>query len=60
MGKFSNTKHLHAICLKFGDIFFTSLAKLLLEANASICSAMKEILPLYLRKFSAFVMILII
>ena len=38
---FSNVKHRHEICLKFGDKFFTSLSMLGLEAKASICSAVK-------------------
>ena len=60
MGAFSKVKHCHAICLKLGDTFFASLTWLLLEAKASICSTVKEILLLYLRKFSAFVMVLMI
>ena len=52
---FNNAKHRHTICLKFGDTFFTSLAMLEYEAKASICSAIKENLILYYRKFLAFV-----
>ena len=26
MGTFNNSKHRHAICLKFGDLYFTSLS----------------------------------
>ena len=56
---FNNVKHRHAICLKFGDRFFTSLTMLVLEARASICSTFKENLILYCRKFSAFVVAVI-
>ena len=52
---FNNVKHRHAICLKFEDIFFISLAMLGLEAKASDCSEIKENLILYCRSFSAFV-----
>ena len=38
---FNNVEHRHAIYLKFGDKFFTSLAMLGLEAKASICSKRK-------------------
>ena len=54
---FSNVKHCHAICLKFGDRFFTFLTMLGLEAG--ICSAIKENLVLYCRMFSAFVVAVI-
>ena len=53
-------KHRYAIRLKFGGKFLTSLTKLLLEAKAGICSTIKENLLLYCRKFSAFVIVVII
>ena len=52
---FSNVKHCHAICLKFGNRFFISLTMLGLEAKDSICSEINENLILCCRKFSAFV-----
>ena len=40
MGTFSNIKDLCAICLKLGDMLFSSLAKLLIEArNAAFVSS---------------------
>ena len=53
-------KHRYAIRLKFEDKFLTSLAKLILEVKASICSTIKENLLSYCRKFSAFVVVVII
>ena len=44
-----NVQHCHAIRLKFGDKFLTSLTKLVLEPKASICSTIKENLLLYCR-----------
>ena len=42
-----NRKHRHAIRLIFGNLFFTSLNKFLLEAKASTCSIMKSQYLLY-------------
>ena len=53
MKRLHKVKHRDAIYLKFGDRCFTSLTTLGLEAKASICSTIKEILILYCRKFSA-------
>ena len=46
--------------MKFGDKFSTSLTKLELEAEASICSTMKEDLFLHCRKFSTFAIVVIV
>ena len=56
---FNNLQHRHAICLKFGGKFFTSLTMLGCEAEASISSTIKENLMLYCRKFSALVVAVI-
>ena len=56
---FNDINHRHAICLKLGDRFFTSLTMLGLEGKASICSEIKENLILYCRRFLAFVVALI-
>ena len=56
---FNNERYCHAICLKFGDRFFTSLTMLGLEAKTNISSAIKENLILYCSKFSAFVIVVI-
>ena len=50
---FKIVKHRHVICLKFGDRCFASLTMLGLEAKASTCSAIKENLISYCRKFVA-------
>ena len=55
-----NVRHRYAIRLKFGDKFLTSVTKLVLEAKATLCSIIKENLLLYCRKFSAFVVVVII
>ena len=60
MGNIYNMKHCHAIILKFGEKFSTSKTKLVLEVKACIRSTIKEILPLYCRKFSVFLFALII
>ena len=57
---FNNVKHCHEICLTFGDRIFTSLTMLRLEAEASICSTVKENLLLYCSKFLVFVITVII
>ena len=60
MRVFYNVKHRYEICLKFGDKFLTSVTKIVLEAKVSIYFTIKESLLLYCRKFSAFVVIVII
>ena len=57
---FNIVKHYHAICLKFTDRFFTSLAILGCEEKISISSAIKENLILYFHKFSSFLIAVII
>ena len=56
---FNNVKHRHEICLKFGDKLLISLTMLGCEAKVSICSAIKENLISYCRKFSEFVVAVI-
>ena len=55
-----NVKHCYAIRLKIEDKFLTFLTKLVLEGKASISSTIKENLFLCCRKFSAFVVVVII
>ena len=43
-----NVKRCHAIRLKFEETFLISLAKLMLESKASICSTIKDKLYLYM------------
>ena len=43
MKTLNNSKYHHAIFLKFGDLFFTSLTKLVIEAKTSIFSTIKKI-----------------
>ena len=56
----NNSKHRHAIHLKFEDLFSISLSKLVLKAKASIYSAIKANLPAYCLKLSVFVILVII
>ena len=55
-----NVRHCYLICLKFGDKLLTFLTMLVLEGKASICSTIKENALLYCRKFSVFVVVVII
>ena len=57
--RITHVKYRHAIHLKFGDKFSTSVSKLVLDRKASICSAIKEILHLYCKN-SAFVITVLI
>lgn len=52
--RINNSKYRYVICLKFGDEFFTSITKLVLEVKASINSTVKENLLLYCGKFFVF------
>ena len=57
----NNAKHRSAIYLKFeGRLFFFSLSMLGLQSKVSINSTIKENLLLYYRKFSAFVVAVVI
>ena len=58
--KVNDEKFHCTISLKFGDIFFTSLNTLGLQGEASICSSIREYLPLYCRKFLAFGIVVMI
>ena len=60
MRMFNNVKHHDVNYLKFGDRFFTSLTMLGLESKDSISFKIKKYLLLYCRKFSAFVVAVII
>ena len=55
-----NARYRYAIRLTFGGKFLFFLAKLVLEGKISIWSKIKENLLLYCRKFSAFVIVVII
>ena len=55
-----NVRHRNAFWLKVGDKLLTFLTMLVLEKKASICSTINENLLLYCRKFSAFVVSVII
>ena len=52
-----NIKHRYVNGLK---LFLTSLTKLVLDAKARICFTIKENLLLYCRKFSVFIVVVII
>ena len=55
-----NARYCYAIRLKFGEKFLTFLNKLVLEGKTRICPTIEENLLLYCRKFSAFVVVVII
>ena len=55
-----NLKHCYAIHLNSGDKFLTSQTNLVLEAKASVCSTIKENLLLYCRKFSVFIIAVVV
>ena len=55
-----NIKHSHAIRLKFGDKSSTSPTTLVVKAEVSICSTIKENLLSFCRKYSALVVVVII
>ena len=55
-----NVKHRYAIRMKSAGKLLTCPSKLSLEKKARICSAIKENLLLYCRKFSVFFAVVII
>ena len=55
-----NVKHRFLVCLKSGEKFLTFLTNLLLEGKISICSTIKKNLRLFSRKFSEFVVVVMI
>ena len=59
MKTFDNAKHRHAICFEFRERFLSSLTMLGCKAKTSLCSAIKENLISYCRKFSAFIVAVI-
>ena len=58
-GMLNKVKHRHAIYLKFGERYFSSLAMLGLDAKGSICSTIKETLIVYCHNFLTFVVAVI-
>ena len=60
MAIFNNVKHLHAICLKFGDRAFTFLTMLRFQDKTSIHSTTKGNLPIYCLRFTAFIIAIIV
>ena len=60
MRKLYSVKPRYAIRLKFEGKFLAFLTKLVLKGKAKIYSTIKGNLPLYCRKFSAFVVVAII
>ena len=55
-----NVKYGYEISLKFGDKLFTILTRLMHKTKSSIRSTIRENLLLYCRKFSTFVVVVII
>ena len=58
-GMLNKVKHRHAIYLKFGERYFSSLAMLGLDVKGSICSTIKETLIVYCHNFLTFVVAVI-